>query len=334
MKRTKILILLAALLLTLTGCRTRTTGSVPPPGESGPVTETKPGQAEQPDPPEDDPAEDDPAEDGDTNPESDAPTVTDPDADRKTYAQDADAEIIPGAGHALTQQGDGGKKPEHDANAGTSGAKGSDNSEKTATETIPADQADQTGADESGQRAETAQLYYQTLLEDRLSDLFECQRFYVYWETPEDYRTVHKSSDEHQIILKAGAYDASAKLQSDALTVDDGWIQRKNPGVIVKVVERSVLGSGVQSTRQAEAVCSALKAREGWSRIDAVQNGRVILLSQELLSGGAGKTGAEVLLAKAIYPALFGDTDGDEALRALTQEAYGAPASGTFIYVG
>ena len=121
---------------------------------------------------------------------------------------------------------------------------------------------------------------------------------------------------------------------SDALTVDDGWIQRKNPGVIVKVVERSVLGSGVQSTRQAEAVCGALKAREGWSRIDAVQNGRVILLSEELLSGGTGKTGAEVLLAKAIYPALFGDTDGDEALRALTQEAYGAPASGTFIYVG
>ena len=330
MKRTKILILLAALLLTLTGCRTRTTGSVlPPPGESGPATETEPGQAEQPEPPEDDPAED-----GDTNPESDAPTVTDPDSDRKTYAQDADAEVVPGADHTLMQQGDGGKTPEHDSNGAPGGAKDSDGGKKTAKETVPADQASQTGADQSGQTAETAQLYYQTLLEDRLSDLFECQRFYVYWETPEDYRTVHKSSDEHQIILKAGAYDASAKLQSDALTVDDGWIQRKNPGVIVKVVERSVLGSGVQSTRQAEAVCSALKAREGWSQIDAVQNGRVILLSQELLSGGAGKTGAEVLLAKAIYPALFGDTDGDEALRALTQEAYGAPASGTFIYVG
>lgn len=330
MKRTKILILLAALLLALTGCRTRTTGPVPPPpDESGPATETDPGQAEQPEPPENDPAEE-----GDTKPESDTPTVTDPESDRKTYAQDADAEIVPGADHTLTQRGDGGKTPEHDSNGDPGGAKDSDSGEKAATETVPADQAGQTGADQSGQTAETAQLYYQTLLEDRLSDLFECQRFYVYWETPEDYRTVHKSSDEHQIILKAGAYDASAKLQSDALTVDDGWIQRKNPGVIVKVVEPSVLGSGVQSTRQAEAVCGALKAREGWSRIDAVQNGRVILLSQELLSAGAGKTGAEVLLAKAIYPALFGDTDGDEALRALTQEAYGAPASGTFIYVG
>ena len=330
MKNTKLLLLTAALLLTLTGCRTRTTVPVDPiPDENGETAEDQLGQAEQV---ED--AEDDPAEDGDTNPESDAPSATDPDSGRKTYAQDADAEIVPGADHALTQQGDGGKTPEHNSSGDPGGAKDSDGGEKAATETVPADQAGQTGAGQSGQTAETAQLYYQTLLEDRLSDLFECQRFYVYWETAEDYRTVHKSSDEHQIILKAGAYDASAKLQSDALTVDDGWIQRKNPGVIVKVVERSVLGSGVQSTRQAEAVCGALKAREGWSQIDAVQNGRVILLSQELLSGGAGKTGAEVLLAKAIYPALFGDTDGDEALRALTQEASGVPASGTFIYVG
>ena len=199
---------------------------------------------------------------------------------------------------------------------------------------VPADQAENIGADESGQTAETALLYYQTLMEDRLSGLFECQRFYIYWETAEDYHTVHKSSDEHQIISNAGAYDVSAKLQNDALIVDDGWIQRKNPGVIVKVVERSVLGSGVSSTRQAETVCGALKAREGWSGLDAVRNGRVILLSEELLSGQARRTGAAVLLAKAMYPSLFSDTDGGEALRALTQEAYCAPASGTFIYVG
>ena len=56
MKRTKILILLAALLLTLTGCRTRTTGPVPPPpGESGQTTENNPGQTAQPEPPEDAP---------------------------------------------------------------------------------------------------------------------------------------------------------------------------------------------------------------------------------------------------------------------------------------
>ena len=190
-------------------------------------------------------AESDSAAEEDARPDADAPTATDPDSDRKTYAEDADAEIVPGADQTLTQQGDGGKTPEHDANGGATGAKDATTGELTATETVPADQAENTGADESGQTAETALLYYQTLLEDRLSGLFECQRFYIYWETAEDYHTVHKSSDEHQIILNAGAYDVSAKLQNDALIVDDGWIQRKDPGVIVKVVERSVLGSGV-----------------------------------------------------------------------------------------
>ena len=268
MKKVKLLLLTAVLLLTLTGCRTRTTVPADPiPDENGETAEDQLGQTDR-------------AEEAESDPK--------------------------------------------DATTG----------ELTATETVPADQAENTGADESGQTAETALLYYQTLLEDRLSGLFECQRFYIYWETAEDYHTVHKSSDEHQIILNAGAYDVSAKLQNDALIVDDGWIQRKDPGVIVKVVERSVLGSGVSSTRQAETVCGALKAREGWSGLDAVRNGRVILLSEELLSGQARRTGAAVLLAKAMYPSLFSDTDGGEALRALTQEAYGAPASGTFIYVG
>lgn len=65
-----------------------------------------------------------------------------------------------------------------------------------------------------------------------------------------------------------------------------------------------------------------------------MKNGRVILLSQELLTTQARRTAAEVLLAKAMYPALMGDTDADEALRTLTEEADGRPLSGTFIFVG
>ena len=71
-------------------------------------------------------AESDPAAEGDARPDADAPTATDPDSDRKTYAEDADAEIVPGADQSLTQQGDGGKTPEHDANGGATGAKDAD----------------------------------------------------------------------------------------------------------------------------------------------------------------------------------------------------------------
>ena len=165
MKNAKLLLLTVVLLLTLTGCRTRTTVPVDPiPDENGETAEDQLGQTDRAEE-----AESDSAAEEDVRPDADAPTATDPDSDRKTYAEDADAEIVPGADQALTQQGDGGKTPEHDANGGTTGAKDATTGELTATETVPADQAENTGADESGQTAETALLYYQTLLEDSLS---------------------------------------------------------------------------------------------------------------------------------------------------------------------
>ncbi len=83
----------------------------PIPDENGEAAEDQLGQAEQIKD-----AEDDPAAEGDVRPDADAPTATDPDSDRKTYAEDANAEIVPGADQSLTQKGDGGKTPEHDAN--------------------------------------------------------------------------------------------------------------------------------------------------------------------------------------------------------------------------
>ena len=110
--------------------------------ENGETAEDQLGQAEQI---ED--AEDDPAAEEDARPDADAPTATDPDSDRKTYAEDAKAEIVPGADQSLTQKGDGGKTPEHDANGGATGAKDAATGELTATETVPADQAGKTGAE-------------------------------------------------------------------------------------------------------------------------------------------------------------------------------------------
>ena len=71
MKNAKLLLLTVVLLLTLTGCRTRTTVPVDPiPDENGEAAEDQLGQAEQI---ED--AEDDPAAEEDVRPDADAPTA-------------------------------------------------------------------------------------------------------------------------------------------------------------------------------------------------------------------------------------------------------------------
>lgn len=91
MKNAKLLLLTVVLLLTLTGCRTRTTVPVDPiPDENGETAEDQLGQTDRAEE-----AESDSAAEEDVRPDADAPTATDPDSDRKTYAEDADAEIVP-----------------------------------------------------------------------------------------------------------------------------------------------------------------------------------------------------------------------------------------------
>ena len=328
MKRILLFLFTALLLLSLTACRSRTTVTETPDtafsGENG-TPDTQDGTL---------PSEEQEFSSTVSTPDPDAPTEVDPEAERRTFSDTADAELTPDAENALAGNGQGENAVGHNGEQEHSGAAEAPDAPQTATETVGAENAEKTGADEAGKTADSSLNYYETLLADRLGSLFECQRLYVYWETAEDHVTVHKSSQAHQAILNAGAYDCASKLAADALTVDDGWIARKNPGAVVKIVDSFVLGSGVSSTAGAKAVRDTLAARDGWAELDAVKNGRIILLSQELLTTQARRTAAEVLLAKAMYPSLMSDTDAEEALRALTEEIDGRSLSGTFIFVG
>ena len=382
MKRISIILSAALLMLTMTGCRTRTTAVAPetsdtgvaetqPPATQPPVAETHPPtqppirETPPPAPPEEEepvapeeplpetkpeqnaPAEKEPEQavlteteperidPVEAEPDPNALTEEDPDAQRKEYDPDASAEVAPGADNSLRlYTEDGGQAgAAGDPGAEQTGGRQDEQADKVITETVPAEEADQVGVADDAEIADTALFYYQTLLYDRLSSLFECQRLYIYWETPDDYRTVFKTSAEHQIILDAGAYDVSAKLLEENLTVDDGWVQRKNPGAIVKAVKSETLGYGVSGTSAAQGIYADITSRSGWSGIDAVQSGRVILLSEDMLGSQAMRTAAAVYIAKVLYPEEFSDIDPDEALALLTEESAGYAASGTFIYV-
>ena len=202
-----------------------------------------------------------------------------------------------------------------------------EDAERTATETVPEEEAEQLGVDENGEVADSVQTYYLTLLDSRVGPLFECKRLYVYWETAADHRTVFKTDLEHQLILGAGAYDVSGKLLEENLTVDDGWVSRKNPDAVVKIVE-----GGALDTLNAQAVCEELAARPDWAGITAIREKCVIVMSSRLLETQAGQVAAMVYLAKLMYPEQMEDVDADEALRALTEEATGSAYIGAYAY--
>jgi ABC-type Fe3+-hydroxamate transport system substrate-binding protein len=134
--------------------------------------------------------------------------------------------------------------------------------------------------------------------------------------------------------VNSGTYNVSARLLEGNLRVDDGWIGRKNPGVIVKIVDSSVLGSGVFSTGAAQKVHAGLLSRDGWQAIDAVRNGRVLILSEELLKAPYLQTAAMLIIAKTANPALFEDVETEKALEILIVEATGSLPSGIYYYHG
>ncbi len=331
-RKTVYAALLLALCLLLSGCRTRT-------GLSGPGTPADPGQqagdssvAFAGSRPDDGPEPDKATDEQEKNEEPGDQTKENPEASRKEYDENRPAEILSGAERTVHESGEGAGFSGSGENADRTAAKLDGNAEKTATRTVPAEEAEQAGISEEAEEADSAMSYYSVLLQERTGSLFECQRLTVYWETPEDHLTVFKTSPEHALILQAGSYDVSARLLEGNLHVDDGWIGRKNPGIIVKAVNRSILGSGVSSPEAARGIYAALLRREGWSAMDAVKNKRVLLLSEELLKTPYLRLAAMLLLAKTASPGQFEDVNVEDALAMLGEEAAGRVPDGIFYY--
>ena len=265
-----------------------------------------------------------PAETNENQPE-------DPGSDRKQFDENASAEAAEDAEHSVSEGESENPAPAESEDGTAADAGSAEGSELSVTETLPAEEAEKAGIAEDAMIADSALYYYQTLLYTRLGDLFECKRYNVYCEMPEDHVTILRGSLEHDLISLAGAYSVSAKLGADAASVADDWVVRKNPDVIIKLVGPEVLGSQASGTAAASALRSEICAREGYDGTGAIQNGRVIILSTELLQSEVLQTAAAVYLAKALYPDSFTDTDPDEAMEQLTQEYYGSALSGSFI---
>ena len=189
MKKNFFPLLLAVLLLTLTGCRSRTTLS-PRGAEPPTASETVSDGLSADSLPEE-------TDDG-------AETIENPSAEKKEYDETARAELLTNPSQAVHGEGDGEGLPLAQRDAENHALQLSSAAALTATQTLPADEAERLGVSESAPAAETAQRYYAALLQTRLNTLFECKKLNVYIETPAAFVTVYKTSAEHALILAAG----------------------------------------------------------------------------------------------------------------------------------
>lgn len=318
--------LLLALCLLLSGCRIRT-GTGGPAGEDRTEEPARGASAG----PEKQSAE------GEREEKSDEPggiTKENPESSRKEYDETAPAELVPGTGREVYEEGDGSGLYLLNGESEDTADRLKETAEQPAIQTVEAEEADRTGTAEGAEEADSALTYYTVLLRERTGALYECKREYVYWETKEDHVTIFRTSQEHEMILEAGTYDVSARLLQENLRVDDGWIARKNPGVIVKIVGADILGHRAAGTGAAQQVYNALLRREGWDGIDAVRNGRIVILSEEMLQAPHLRVMAELIIAKAANPESFADTETGTAFEKLSEEATGSLPAGIYYYCG
>ena len=332
-KRILTVLLLVCMTASFSGCRSRITRSAQEKGSQTPTYAPDETNRSGTNPN----ARQNDETDGESPDENEADawngrTKENPEAKKKEYDDQAQGEIVEGANHLIHHDGEGDAASVEDEQAENAVKQVDEDAEETALQTVASKDAEKRGVSEDAEEAESAMTYFTVLLQDKMGSVFECQRDQLYWETPEDFVTIHKSSPEHDMILNAGAYDVSARLLAENLHVDAGWVLRKNPQVIVKIVEKGILGSGVQNARAARAVAQGLKTREGWSAMDAVKNRKILVLSREMLESPYLQTAAMLMIAKTSKPDLFADLDLQQALEMLTEEATGGLPSGVLYY--
>lgn len=102
---------------------------------------------------------------------------------------------------------------------------------------------------------------------------------------------------------------------SKNVEVDPEAVVAKNPEAIVKVSAPNVYSSYYPPTREEhEAIRKELTGRPGWDEIDAVKNGRILLLSH-YVHGGASKLVGTMYVAKFLYPDLLPDLHPEQVFR-------------------
>ena len=169
---------------------------------------------------------------------------------------------------------------------------------------------------------------YTTLLRQGVNTLFPCQLLYIYCETPQDLIAAGRGSTMYQLMVSAGGVNVSTRLTPDRLAVDEDWVVRRNPDVIVKFVDNTVLGSNISTSGPAVELRGAIISREGWGQVEAVRNNRIILFSQQMLDTDESRLAVKLLVSRMMYPELFTNMDVDGVVHELIRDM-----SGTHIFM-
>ena len=138
----------------------------------------------------------------------------------------------------------------------------------------------------------------------------------VYWEIYTDYKTVGKDSPGDHLLKLSGVSNIAGTEPTAYPKISDEWLLEANPDMIVKVIPatKGIMGPFVNDPAGVQAVCAEIQGRPGWENVDAVKNGKVLILHAALSTTPLGMAVTPLFVAKMAYPEQFADVDPDKKL--------------------
>ncbi len=168
-------------------------------------------------------------------------------------------------------------------------------------------------------------------IKSNLSELPEEDKLDVYIEGHEPYSTASKGSGWHQVLGLVGADNIAEGLNATYPDVSSEWVLENNPDVIVKVVTGDAFGYNVDNSTKASEIYDKMVSRKGLSEVDAVKEGKVILISEDVLSAMRHPVGA-IYLAKGLYSEKLKDFEPGEVHETYLEEFQNIRYDGNWFY--
>ena len=158
----------------------------------------------------------------------------------------------------------------------------------------------------------------------------------TYWEIYADYKSVGMGSGGDQIMALAGVENLAHGETAAHPKVSDEWVIEANPQLIVRESSplKEATGPGVSDPSGVEALYDALVGRPGWDAVDAVRDGRVIVLDTTITTNPLGFALAPLYVAREAYPERLADLPApDDVLAAMLNRYWpGQDRAGIYAY--
>ena len=159
----------------------------------------------------------------------------------------------------------------------------------------------------------------------KVKGLREDEKVKVYLEgTQRPFVTASKGHTLDEIVTLAGGINIASGLKGRSPEVEPEWVVKQNPDVILKYPMGAKYqgGFGKADVGPFEEMRQEIMERPGFDRIKAVREGRVYILSRDILGGVFENVGV-CYVAKILYPDLLKDLDPEAYLEEMVESHLG-----------